>query len=408
MSAFDILPNNFFSILVSKNKDIYIEALLFLYNYIINDGGLEILIEDYKSSLISLQEVREFELEEDDDEDFEIKITPSTKANIIINRLLKTGWIDREFLDGSFSEVITPKPYAIPFIKLLNEVGEDVQYEYNSYVFSTYSGLKQAKDDEFSQMYEAIISAKKNTDELVYQLNTLYYSIKGHLSDIENKIDVNDLLLNHFEQFKKLSDNMYHPIKTMDSVHRYMTPIQNILSDILTDDESMNKIVKRAMITKKYEDEVKAEQTIVDMIDHISNRYNSLDNKIDSIDRKYNQYTKQSIEKIQYLMNADQSIKGKLTHILKTYASLEEDDKDKLLESLEDKINIERQEFLDNNSLYRKSVRRKEESGSPLSISKDDDFSEKAMQDMVGYFNKVYSSGKVKSFVESLLINNAT
>ncbi len=77
----------------------------------------------------------------------------SRKARLIIGRFIKTGWVEKEFLDGSFIEIIIPQPYAIPVMKLLSELGTGDVQEYNSLVFATYSGLKQTQSDHTDQMY---------------------------------------------------------------------------------------------------------------------------------------------------------------------------------------------------------------------------------------------------------------
>ncbi len=64
--------------------------------------------------------------------------------------------------------------------------------EYNSLVFATYSALKQAKSDHMDQMYEAVLSAKTNTEQLQYQLRSLYHGIRSYLRGIENQSGVND------------------------------------------------------------------------------------------------------------------------------------------------------------------------------------------------------------------------
>ncbi|NCC08117.1 MAG: hypothetical protein EOM30_08780 [Clostridia bacterium] len=79
-------------------------------------------------------------------------LTFSSKARLILGRFVKTGWVEKEFLDGSFIEIITPQPYAIPVMKLLSELGSEETQEYNSLVFSTYSALKQAKSDNQDQI----------------------------------------------------------------------------------------------------------------------------------------------------------------------------------------------------------------------------------------------------------------
>ncbi|MDO5389367.1 MAG: DUF5716 family protein, partial [Clostridia bacterium] len=215
MAVFDIIPANFFSVLVSGNREIYVEAILLLHQMF--KFELNIRVDDYISALISLQEDKEFNPEEDDELP-EGSLTLSGKARLILNRFIKTGWVEKEFLDGSFVEIITPQSYAIPVMKLLSELEDGEIQEYNSLVFSTYSGLKQAKVEQEAHMYEAILSAKANTEQLEYQLRSLYHSIRGYLRNIEKHKDVNELLKNHFESYKQMSDRIYHPIKTMDSI----------------------------------------------------------------------------------------------------------------------------------------------------------------------------------------------
>lgn len=107
---------------------------------------LNIRVEDFISELIYLLEDRSYILEEEDGEQ-ESNQTPSGKARLILNRFVKTGWVDKEFIDGTFVEIITPRTYAIQMMKLISELEDDTLNEYNSLVFSTYSGLKQAKSE---------------------------------------------------------------------------------------------------------------------------------------------------------------------------------------------------------------------------------------------------------------------
>lgn len=65
MSVFDVLPSNFFSVLVSTNREIYVEALLLLHQMF--QFELNIRVDDYISALISLQEDKDFTPEEDDE-----------------------------------------------------------------------------------------------------------------------------------------------------------------------------------------------------------------------------------------------------------------------------------------------------------------------------------------------------
>lgn len=141
---FDIVPPNFFGVLSSGNHEIYFDALMILHSMFKDE--LNIRVDDFISELSSYLEDKVFEPEADD-EPAESSLTPNTKARLIMSCLEKSGWLDKELLEGSFIEIITLRDYAIPILKLLSEIGDETVGEYSSLVFATFSGLKQALYD---------------------------------------------------------------------------------------------------------------------------------------------------------------------------------------------------------------------------------------------------------------------
>src|SRR5690606_26045723 len=117
----------------------------------------------------------------------------------------------------SFIEIISLQPYAVPVIKLLSELGSEESEEYSSMVFATFSGLKQAMEADQEHLYEAVQSARANTERLQHSMRKLYHGIRRFLRGIVQVQDVNALLTEHFMEFRRLSDRYYHPIKTLDS-----------------------------------------------------------------------------------------------------------------------------------------------------------------------------------------------
>ena len=366
---------------------------------------LNIRVDDYIASLISILEDRAFEVEDDDDS--QESYTLSGKARLILNRFIITGWVDKEFIDNSFIEIITPRNYAIPVLKLLSELGDNAIREYNSLVFATFSGLKQAVSESEPHLYEALLSAKSNTEQLEYSLRTLYHGIRGFLRGIIEQNDVNLLLQDHFDEYKRMSDRIYHPIKTMDSVHRYMAPIQNLLTDILANEGFLQSMRERAMVIKKHRDESQADEEIITAIDYILDSYSAVGGLVSEIDRKHSAYTKSSIEKIQYLMTADQTIKGKLTEILKLYAGSSAEDRDTLAAVMERNISAGRQGFFDPGSLYHKNVRSRRIDRAPLAVLAHNELSGLAEEYLLRQIKQGYSTARVLAFVEGLFADGA-
>jgi len=124
VSLFDIVPGNFFSVLSSANREIYYDALMILHDMF--KFELNIRTDDYLASLITLLEERayEYKTEEDDEDVQEGKFTLSGKARLILNRLTKTGWVDNEYIDNTFIEIITPRNYGITELHMLKELAE--------------------------------------------------------------------------------------------------------------------------------------------------------------------------------------------------------------------------------------------------------------------------------------------
>ncbi|MDR0641487.1 MAG: DUF5716 family protein [Treponema sp.] len=406
MNLFSLIPGNFFSLLASGNREIYFDALMLLNDFFKNE--LTIRVDDYISSLIALIEDRVFILEAED-ESPELSETegggglaPNVKARLILNRFIKTGWVDKEEMDGTFAEIITPRDYAIRVMRLLDELRDERVHEYNSLVYSTYSTLKQAEQEGPREMFDALLAAQRNTEQLSYELRTFYHNIRGYLKRIQVQNNVNELLESHFEKFKPLADRVYHPIKTMDSIHRYRAPVREILSNIQENGDLISGMLKRAMEVRKYEAEDEAGEEILSAIHYTMDIYDNLGNTTDEIDRRYHAYVKNSIDKMTYMMSADQSVRGKLLDILKAYSKASETERDRIGDMLEANISVNRQYFLDGESFFHKNILSRRLNGETLEIAGQGDFSDNALERLAGELKNIYSLDRIRRFVEGL------
>lgn len=402
MRLFDIVPGNFFSILSSGNREIYYDALMILHESFQTE--LNIRLDDFRSALIAHLEDQAFELEEDDI--VEGSLTQNIKATIILTKLIKTGWVEKEYLDSSFIEILTPKSYAIPIMKLLSDIGDNSLREYNSLVFATFSALQlAAKPENYEQMYEAVLAAKSNTEQLNEMLRTFYHSIRGFLRDLVEQHDVNELLKNHFGEFMELSDRIYHPIKTMDSFYRYQNPIQSVLSGIYANDAMLDAMRERAMSIKKHSDQEEADREIFSAIDYILDAYRNLGNIINEIDRKKSIYTKSTSEKIRYLTSADQTIKSKLAELLKAFTNADDIGKDNIADMLGHNIEVNRQEVFDATALYHKNIRSKRVDREPIEIVKDESLDGMAEEYLLAQIKNGFPIKRIRAFVDGLFTN---
>lgn len=400
MALFNVVPSTFFSVLSSSNKELYVDALLKLnemFKY-----GVNIDFDDYLANLIALLEIREYIAEEDDDTN--VQLMPlNTKARLILKRFINTGWVDKEFKEGSFKEILVLHDYSIKTLKLIEQLSSPAVKEYNSLVFSTYSSLKQACNEAPERMYDALISGRNNSIKLMDELKSLFHSIRDYHNNVSLTNNINELLKNQFDTYQALIDKIYHPIKTMDSIYRYSMPIKDILRKISLNDELLRSMSQRAVTVSLYKSQEEALQQIHYDINQIINTFNSIPAVVDEIDRKHTTYSRISIEKMQYLLSGDRTVKGKLISILKSYSG-NENKQDEILKIMQNRINAARQETVDKKSLYHKNVRSRRVVAEPIKIiNADTTKNDKQFNELLTSMKSLYTDKKINAYILGLL-----
>jgi NTP pyrophosphatase (non-canonical NTP hydrolase) len=233
-------------------------------------------------------------------------------------------------------------------------------------------------------------------------LKSFYHNIRSYLKHIQEQNNVNELLENHFEKFKPLADRIYHPIKTMDSIHRYRTPVREILSEIQEDGELVSGMRERAMSVRKYETEDEAGEEILSAVHYTMDVYENLGNTTDEIDKRYHAYIKNSTDKMTYMMSADQSLKGNILDLLKAYGKASGAERDRIGDILEANICIDRQYFLDGESFFHKNILSRRLNERTLEIADQWDFTDDALKRLAEELKNMYSLDRIRRFVEGL------
>lgn len=121
---------------------------------------------------------------------------------------------------------------------MLYEIAEDKPKEYNSLVYATYSNLSKANEERDDYLGDALLAAYSLTDRLVDSLKSLLNNMRSYYLTLQEQEEVRQVLHEHFDRYQVLvSDKIYHPLKTFDSVPRFRTRILTILREWLLDGE---------------------------------------------------------------------------------------------------------------------------------------------------------------------------
>lgn len=411
MKLFEVLPHNLFTILSSKNREIYAEALFVLRKAFKQE--MSISRTDLVSMLVASLDERMLEMDLSEDEDDDGGITGgyregtslSATAHYLLRKLKDTGWIDIEYQPDSFEEVITLRDYAVKLINLLHSLTDESVKEYNSYVYSTYSAIKTADAERDDFMYNALLTAYENTMRLVDELKTLHNNIRRYHQALNEYATVNDVLKGHFDEYKSLvMDRVYHPLKTLDSVPRFKSPIMKILGGWLADHALRERMAEQALLRGKYKTREEAAEDIILKIGEISDIYERLDELLEEIDRKNSAYTRASIEKMRYMLNSDRSIKGKIVELLTHISKVEEQGERHMVERLADAVELFRQGYIDEKSLFTRAARDKKREEPPaevrlVKIGEGDN----VLDELLDKARRGYNHARVMDFMQSVM-----
>ena len=409
MNLFEKIPDNFFSILSSKNKNIYGIALVTLYealtmyrNRIRKSDFLELL----KSRGEQVVSLLTFEDEDEFENNYVYEPTLAQKANYIFRRLIDTGWIylDQNIKTGT--EYILLPTYSISMLKIIYEFMNANETKYVSYVHSTYSDLKLEDDVQDEFMYKTLESAYYNTRNLEIEVAKLDHSIKVFQRQLNNIFSPNEVLSQHFDDCREdVVNPIYHPLKTSDSIVLYQGPINAILKRWLLTDSVRNKLIDQLLRDNRtIKTQEEAESNIVKMINYIQDTYLRLTNEIGEIDKTQSDYIKASTEKVIYLNNSDKSIRGKLETIFlavaKTLAGESEGTYKSIVRDLTNSALFYQQGFIDSDSVAKPYKRNPRDEGVPLEL---DDFYQIRNSDLINDImdrSKAYSEETIMAYMK--------
>ena len=396
MELFDRIPDKLFSVLVSSKKSLYVQALFVLREAFRTE--LQIRKEDLLAMLADALENHMMEADfteeaEEENADLSETMNVNGKAGLLLRRLRATGWIETEYAPGSFDEFITIPDYAIALINLLYSLTEEKTREYNSYVYGTYAVLENAQKNG-SDYFLALQQAYNNTNQLVVELKTLFNNIKRYFQIVEKPgQNVNMLLHEHFDEYKsRIIDAVYYPLKTMDSVPRFKNSILDILNEWMDSEIIKDQITSDGVERHVYDSAEEGKGETQRMLASTIDIYEEIEDMIREIDERHNEYTNASIDKIRYLINADQSVKGKLIDLMKNSGN------PKVLGAMGEGIGAFWHSYVDTQSLYEQVKRTRRSEGKPLPVTEQQD-----NQALIGSFlsdvRRQYSNKKIDDFI---------
>lgn len=400
MNLYDVVPENLFSILVSPNKSLYVKALFVLLDAF--KIHLQISKDELISMLISSLEDDIINADFSDEKLLENEYSLSGKAHFIVRKLKTDEWIFIE-TEADFVDYVTLPSYSIKIIQLLYDLTHYEEQENFAYVYSTYSSLKMVDNErEPFELYAALYDGANRTEQLVESLKSAYHGITAYNQQLIDAINVNNVLSLHYDMFRQeIAERILKPLKIRDSVPKYKHPIEMILKSWLVDDEVLDSLADYAFSAKKFDTRDKCYEDVQRKIYYILDTYNSLERDyISVIDDKNRHYTRATTQKIDYLINSDQTVKGNLISLMKYIA--DEDTSDMAVDMLSQSFELYDLGYISEESLYERKRGVRHNEPSTVIIEDDAELEANARAEAMGLMKGKYRRKNVMKFMSKM------
>ncbi|MHB9146663.1 MAG: Wadjet anti-phage system protein JetA family protein [Symbiobacteriia bacterium] len=333
MRLFDVIPDRFFSVLASRGKAVYADALFLLYDlYRKNLFGIprEAVVDVLTDLMVEREEAGETEddwLAEEPEPVADrpapppvpvqpsLPTDPRAKASMILRRLKDAGWVDIE-IRINYDEYVNLMDYAIQVLDVLDRIRTRRQAEYRGFVFQTYLALQS--EDAQRDGHLALQAAYDQTESLVRELKSLNHNIRRYSERLLQQKRPQDILAMHFLEYQgEILNRSYHQLKTSDHVSRYRPRILQAVGAWLRDPARVSAAAEGLRVAGQATDPHEAQAEVLRRLTFIEASYSSMDDLLYEIDRRNAQYAKRSLEQVRYMLNSSKDTKGYLVDLLK-------------------------------------------------------------------------------------------
>lgn len=359
------IPDSFYSLFRSPNRDTYIEALLIIneeYEYqsyfLSREACVRILSEYFSQKKMRMER-------EDNETESDMLETP---ANRILNWLLKSRWLKKlEDYYAQVTNIIIPD-YAAIFIEAFEKLTGEGMDETEVYIQNIYAILFSLRNDPRANV-RLLKTALVNTKKLNKSLQDMLHNMDKFFNSLLEKEFYGDLLKDHLEGYvEEIIRKKYHILKTSDNFYIYKSDIKQWIREMQNDYGWIQRLQDREEKTelsglggKNGQLQNSAVQggseEILEILDRIDHGFDDIERRIANMDKEHMKYVKATVVRLNYLLNQEGSMKGMIVQILNEISRRQQPEED--LARTAAQMNLSRFETLTEKSLYRRRAPRK-------------------------------------------------
>lgn len=390
------IPDTFWSLFRSVNREIYIEALLCIneeYEY----SNYYLTREVCVQVLNDMNARKRFELQrEENDTDFDMLETPASR---ILNWLIKAGWLKRiEDYNTLVTNIVIPD-YSAVFINAFERLSSDDLEETEIYIQNVYATLFSFRNDSrvsLSMLKTALI----NTRRLNKALQDMLHNMDKFFGRLLEQESYGALLKEHLEGYvEEIVRKKYHILKTSDNFYIYKMDIKKCLREMRENDEWIESVRQRSKMMGDTKEDV------LDLLDLIERGFDDIEHRISNMDKEHTKYVRATVTRLNYLLSGETDTKGLVVQLLNQMSVSDKEQKEEMIRAVGEKMNLSLLEMLSEKSLYKRKKGRKDFISQMTADETLDDLD----KENVLRLNRIqlrYNKQQIESFIEENMVDD--
>lgn len=392
MQLLNEIPESFWSLFRSPNRNTYMEALLkikeeYQYNsYFLSREVCIQILGDYFAQRRVMMQKEELESELD------ILEPPATR---ILNWLLKAQWLKK--LDDYYMQVtnIIIPDYAAIFIDAFERLNSDEEDDTQIYIQNIYAILFSFKNDPRANT-SLLKTALVNVRKLNKSLQDMLHNMDKFFTSLLEQKNYADLLKEHLEGYvEEIINKKYHILKTSDNFYLYKTDIKGWIREMQSDMEWIS------LMSRREQKEIN-EGDMLRILDDIERGFDDIEHRISFMDREHMKYVRATVTRLNYLLNGEADRRGLVIQLLNEL-SAGQGQEDKIKE-VSARMNLSSFEILSDKSLYKKRRAKSSFHAENRSEEVREELSREEILKLNQLHNR-YSKKQIEEFIENRMEN---
>lgn len=394
------IPDSFWALFRSKNRQIYIDALLqineeYQYsNYFLSKEICIAALNDYFSK-------NKVTLEMDEEQDmFEILEPVATR---ILNWLLKNHWLRKVDDYNNMTTYIVIPDYAAVFVDAFSHLAGEDEDETQVYIQNVYAILFAFRNDPRANI-GLLKTALVNTRKLNKSLQDMLHNVDKFFESLLKQDNYRDLLKEHLDGYvQEIVQKKYHILKTSDNFYLYKADIKQLLQEMRQNTQWLDSVCRKNKQLRGIELTM---EDICDQLDLIEKGFSDIEHRIMNMDREHTQYIRATVTRLNYLLNTEDNMKGLVIQLLNALAENQGgDEAEEKVKKISGIINLSYPAVLSKKSFYK---RRKAKQNFLDGLEADEKQEKELSKEDILKLNKMkkrYSSQQIEAFVEEHMMD---